>query len=214
MRNKLSSMITCVRLTPRFRRVICLIFSFARVMLLGEMPGLPFKSSRWPRNLRSPTADPARDPGHEDIVIYPVEKLFEVELHDKLAPPWATYFRACSSAMWALGRAGIHSWSWKRWGRRWGPVPAGSPVEPDGPQPLEYPIGVVLLPASGSTLHARAGAGKSRPAMQPSTPLCFPVASRPDGGRSSCPPPAFHYWSEPAGTREEGSSGCIPAPSN
>ena len=87
-------MITCVRLTPRFRRVICLIFSFARVMLLGEMPGLPFKSSRWPRNLRSPTADPARDPGHEDIVIYPVEKLFEVELHDKLAPPWATYFRA------------------------------------------------------------------------------------------------------------------------
>src|ERR1017187_5178117 len=31
-------------------------------------------------------ADPARDSGHEDIVVYPVEELLEVEIHNKLAP--------------------------------------------------------------------------------------------------------------------------------
>src|SRR5271165_1468646 len=35
-RNKLSSTITCAKLTPRLRLVICLIFSLARSTLLGE----------------------------------------------------------------------------------------------------------------------------------------------------------------------------------
>jgi hypothetical protein len=59
----LSSTITCARLTPRFRRVIWLIFSFARLTLLGEIPSLPFNSSRWPRNFRSPTGATALFPG-------------------------------------------------------------------------------------------------------------------------------------------------------
>jgi hypothetical protein len=53
--NKLSSTMTCTQLTPRLRPVICLILSLARFTLLGEIPSFPFNSSRWPRNLRSPT---------------------------------------------------------------------------------------------------------------------------------------------------------------
>src|ERR1700736_5594475 len=55
MRNKLSSTITCARLMPRFRPVICRMRSLARWMLLGAIPSLPFQRSRWPRNFRSPT---------------------------------------------------------------------------------------------------------------------------------------------------------------
>jgi hypothetical protein len=72
-RNKLSSTNTWTRLTPRFRRVIRRIFSFARGLLLGAIPGLPFKQQ--PMAVRERPQELAFL--NRDGALYPVDALPE-----------------------------------------------------------------------------------------------------------------------------------------
>ncbi len=170
-------------------------------------------ASRKRRTIRSSrlSADPSGQPGHQDVVVHPVEELLQVQVHHDPAP-LRHVFRACSNAMCALVQAGSRSWTPKRSGPESDPAPAGSPAAPAGLPPLGCPIVAFLRPAWGSPPRVPAGVGSSRPAASHQRLLVAPNQS----ARSWTvipSTPGLPLLSAPAGTLGSGSPGRRPAPS-